>query len=226
MAKLTELQELSIELPITSAMRQATERPERWGAVAVEAYLEMQGFGVDRADCYWRNPLEKPAIADVVLPEFGRLECVVMGDGMTIESGIDRLGYVMVMVKEKSIAILGFTDQWPIDVENVMSIDDWMLWLGELAMGSQVIGQMPEFEELWQDAVGRIAVVAQLNRLYHRSEPWEWRYEGEKILQGDEVRELAEISRENGENEGRIDFQDLAESVMERLANVWQNPYL
>jgi hypothetical protein len=180
----------------------------------------MQGFGVDQDDCYWRNPLEKGAIADVVLREFGRLECVVMGDGMTVEPGIDRLGYVMVMVKEKSIVILGFADQWPIDAENVMSIDDWMLWLGELAMGSQAIGQMPEFEELWLNAVARMVLVAQLNRLYRRSEPWEWRYEGEKILQG-KRRELVGMSREDGVNETRIDFQDLAESVMERLAGVW-----
>jgi hypothetical protein len=223
MAKLTELQELSIELPITSAMRQTTDQPARWGAIAVEAYLEMQGFGVDRDDCYWRNPLEKGAIADVMLREFGRLECVVMGDEANVEPGIDRLGYVMVVVKEKSIAILGFADQWPIDAENVMSIDDWMLWLGELVMGSQAIGQMPEFEELWQDAVGRMALVARLNRLYREKEAWEWRYEGEKVLRG-EGRELAGASREDGVNEARIDFQDLAESVMERLACVWQNP--
>jgi hypothetical protein len=220
MAKLTELQELSIELPITSEMRQATDQPERWGAIAVEAYLEMQGFGVDRADCYWRNPLEKRTIADVMLREFGRLECVVMGAEANVEPGIDRLGYVMVVVKEKSIAITAFTDQWPIDVENVMSIDEWMLWLGELAMGSQAIKQMPEFEKLWQDVVGRMALVARLNRLYRQTEPWEWRYEGEKILRG-ETRELVGMSREDGVNETRIDFQDLAESVMERLGKVW-----
>jgi hypothetical protein len=136
MTKLLELQELSIDIPITSEMRQASDVPAQLGAMAVEAYLEMQGLSIDQGACYWRNSLEKEVIADVVLRDLGRLECLdVMDLGVTIEpidESYERLGCVIVKVNKTAITIIGFVENQLIDRQNVMSIDDWMLWLDKL----------------------------------------------------------------------------------------------
>jgi Protein of unknown function (DUF1822) len=153
MAKLSELQEYSIQLPITSEMRSMSNVPAQHGAMVVEAYLELQGLTIDRAACYWRNPLEKDVIADVVLSGLGRLECIVVQNGepkiSLIDANYDRLGYVIVVIADKTIAITGFAENpdlvllrstgedhnpvpQQIDLNNLMSIDEWMAWLGQM----------------------------------------------------------------------------------------------
>jgi hypothetical protein len=227
-AGLLDLRDLSIELPITSEMRSRTADPARWGAMVVEAYLEMQGIGIDRGACYWRNLLEKDPIADVVLTGLGRLECLVLKDWgqerVPIDDSYDRLGYVVVIADDSAVTIAGFATEIEdgcLVMDEVMSIDDWMVWLGQMELGIGAIGEMSEVPEWWSDSAKRAGLVAQLNRLYRRAEPWEWRYEGEKVLR--EERELEGASREDGMNESRIDFQDLAEAVMERLASIWND---
>ena len=176
MSALEQSEELSITIPITSEFRQQAEafaeaQPTQAAQVksralavqAVEAYMRWQGFEVSQQQSlFWdgSSQIVSP-VADVVIANLGRLECVIADDNgdcpVAAETWSGRVGYVAVAIEEAQVRLLGFVRPFPLDdplerveADALESLDELMLYLERLGLARDdwAVGRVPEGKQL------------------------------------------------------------------------------
>ena len=248
--------DLTIAIPITSAFRQAAEdlateqsdkadqvRCRALAVLAVEEYLQWQGFALSREQSlFWDGTtrLVSP-VADVVLSNLGRLECLIADEErdcpVAAETWRGRIGYMAVTIEETQVRLLGFMRPFALDdpltvveADELESLDELMLYLERLGLARDALagGRVAEPGPLREvtEPLEKLAVVAQLERLFAQERPNRWRVKGEKVLSARGVdpagvRESFEETRETGPVEDLLALQDAAEQLMQGLAEVW-----
>lgn len=226
-----KLREDAIDIPLTTQMRQRAkatgdDRVEQNAlcVLAVAEYLEhWQGYEINLdASDVWNPLLRRLDVADVPIDGLGRLECRLVQDEVVLpqlppEVWYDRVGYVYVQLQPEAARLLGVV--LPFDPEQQEEIefepiDTLLEHLARLAIALPIVA-----EELAIDADQRLAIVAQLERIYRQERQSRWGLRAEEALTGrprvGAVREEAKESKES------ITRQELAERLMEKLSTIW-----
>jgi hypothetical protein len=148
-----------------------------------------------------------------------------------VEVGGDKIGYLTLELVDEAASglLLGFctieasTPIW-------RDMDEFVVYLSELQVGLAVMADLPfELPLLPTDVAARVAMVAQLERLYREVDADEWKYEAADILRG-QARELAQS---RGDVQGEIEsagvesmhpmlLKDLSGQLMGLLAAKWR----
>jgi hypothetical protein len=226
---LEQLREDAIDIPLTTRMRQRAKstgdaRAERNAlcVLAVAEYLEhWQGYGINLdASDVWNPVLRRLDVADVPVEGLGRLECRLVHDEAVLpqlppEVWYDRIGYVYVQLQPDAARLLGvvlpFDPEQQIELE---SIDSLLEHLARLAIAMPIVA-----EELDINADQRLAIVAQLERIYRQERSSRWGLRAEEVLTGGSM--VGAIREKSKESEESIERQELAERLMEKLSTVW-----
>ena len=177
--------------------------------------------------------------ADLVIPNLGKIECrVVMPDDTEItlppEVTENRIAYVAIRVQEQlnQVELLGFvrvTDvsesATTLGFEQLEPIENLVDYLFRLESGMEFLQEKSEVDERVRqrlETTPMSQIIAQLERIVRQEPEYEWRTQGGKIFlpdlvgAGERERELREVSEEE-----EIAAQDLAEDLLEKLAEIW-----
>jgi hypothetical protein len=228
---LEQLKEDAIDIPLTTQMRQrAKSTGDAWAeqnalcVLAVTEYLEhWQGYGINLdASDVWNPVLRRLNVADVPIDGLGRLECRLVQDEAVLpelppEVWYDRIGYVYVQLQSDAARLLGVV--LPFDPEQqeeieIESIDSLLEHLARLAIAIPIVAT-----ELTIDENQRLAIVAQLERIYRQERSSRWGLRAEEVLAGRST--VGAVREESKELEESIARQELAERLMEKLSTVW-----
>ncbi|OCR02744.1 hypothetical protein BCD67_19735 [Oscillatoriales cyanobacterium USR001] len=205
---------------------------------AVHSYLKWLQIETDFNSSDSFNPAKTALanVADLVITGIGSLECRPVLPGETTillpEEVIEnRIGYVGVQFNERldSVQLLGFAPS--LDSLNPPQ----QLALAELMPIDALIEQITRLEEAiafleTDDPVAiqvrstiqtqsQSNIVAQLERIYRTCEEYEWRYAGGEMLAGSAAG--GQFTRESADS-ADTDLQDLAEALLEKLAEIWR----
>ncbi|NER33368.1 MAG: DUF1822 family protein [Oscillatoria sp. SIO1A7] len=173
--------------------------------------------------------------SELIIPEVGRLQCqFVIGDRSGDSSGdisvainpsqaLDLLGYMAVGLNEAltEAELLGFApaeDKDELPLSSFLSLEALLesleIFEDETARRVKAFLRYKSFSQ----------VIAELEQIYrqHQDEPWQWRNKAGDVLEED--RELAGTRELKGELSALnyTELCDLAEDLMERLAEIWQ----
>lgn len=206
---------------------------------AVHSYLKWLQIETDFNSSDSFNPAKTALanIADLLIPGIGSLECRPVLPGETAiflpdEVIENRIGYVGVQFSDRldSVQLLGFVPS--LDSSNPLQ----QLAVAELMPIDTLIEQITRLEEaiafLETDDPVAIQVrarvetrspsniVAQLEQIYRTCEEYEWRYAGGEMLAGSAAG--GEFTRESVDS-ADTDLQDLAEALLEKLAEIWRD---
>jgi hypothetical protein len=204
---------------------------------AVHSYLKWLQIETDFNSSDSFNPAKTALanIADLLIPGIGSLECRPVLPGETAiflpdEVIENRIGYVGVQFSDRldSVQLLGFVPS--LDSSNPLQ----QLAVAELMPIDALIEQITRLEEAiaFLETDDPVAVqvrytiqtrspsniVAQLERIYRTCEEYEWRYAGGEMLAGSAAG--GEFTRESVDS-ADTDLQDLAEALLEKLAEIW-----
>ena len=228
---LEQLREDAINIPLTMRMRQRAKstgdaRAERNAlcVLAVAEYLEnWQGYGINlEASDVWNPVLRRLDVADVPVEGLGRLECRLVQDEAVLpqlppEVWYDRIGYVYVQLQPDEArllcVVLPFDPEQQDEIE-IEPIDVLLEHLARLAIAMPIVAA-----ELAIDADQRLAIVAQLERIYRQERSSRWGLRAEAVLTGRLT--IGTVRGESKESEETIARQELAERLMEKLSTVW-----
>ncbi|CAD5990403.1 hypothetical protein PCC9214_05787 [Planktothrix tepida] len=185
-------------------------------------------------------------VADLVIPNLGKLECRPVLPGETVislppEVSEDRIAYVGVQFQEQlnEVELLGFyptiDPQAPLEeikIANLQPIETLIDYLDRLESAKDLLESNEEVarkvrEKLAERSISEIA--AQLERIYRTCDKYERRYAGgdflasfttpQQVSQG-----VAAFVDREGFNLGELEeFQDLAERLFEKLDEIWGN---
>ena len=176
-------------------------------------------------------------IADLVITGIGSLECRPVLPGETTiflpeEIIENRIGYVGVQFSDRldSVQLLGFVPS--LDSSNPPQ----QIAVAELMPIDALIEQITRLEEAiafleTNDPVAvqvrstiqtqsQSNIVAQLERIYRTCDEYEWRYAGGEMLAGSAAG--GEFTRESVDS-ADTDLEDLAEALLEKLAEIWRD---
>ncbi|MEG4505674.1 DUF1822 family protein [Microcoleus sp. F6_B4] len=206
---------------------------------AVHSYLKWLQIETDLegSDSFNQVKTALANVADLVIPGIGSLECRPVLPGETTillpEEVIEnRIGYVGVQFSERldSVQLLGFAAS--LDSSNPPQ----QLAVAELMPIDALIEQITRLEEAiafleTDDPVAiqvrstiqtqsQSNIVAQFERIYRTCEEYEWRYAAGEMLAGSAAG--GEVTRESA-NSADTDLQDLAEALLEKLAEIWRD---
>lgn len=206
---------------------------------AVHSYLKWLQIETDVNNSDSFNPAKTALanVADLVIPGIGSLECRPVLPGETTiflpEEVIEnRIGYVGVQFSDRldSVQLLGFVPS--LDSSNPPQ----QIAVAELMPIDTLIEQISRLEEAiafleTDDPVAvqvrstiqtqsQSNIVAQLERIYRTCEEYEWRYAGGEMLAGSAAG--GEFTRESVDS-ADTDLQDLAEALLEKLAEIWRD---
>ena len=206
---------------------------------AVHSYLKWLQIETDFNSSDSFNPAKTALanVADLVITGIGSLECRPVLPGETAiflpdEVIENRIGYVGVQFSDRldSVQLLGFS---PISNS---SNPPQQLAVAELMPIDTLIEQITRLEEAiaFLETDDPVAVqvrarvetrspsniVAQLERIYRTCEEYEWRYAGGEMLAGSTAG--GEFTRESVDS-ADTDLQDLAEALLEKLAEIWRD---
>ena len=206
---------------------------------AVHSYLKWLQIETDLNYSDSFNPAKTALanVADLVIPGIGSLECrpVLPGDTTIFlpEEVIEnRIGYVGVQFSDRldSVQLLGFAPTFdssnppqqiavaelmPIDtlIEQITRLEEALAFLEtDDPVAVQVRSQI--------ETQSQSNIVAQLERIYRTCEEYEWRYAGGEMLAGSTAG--GEFTRESADS-ADTDLQDLAEALLEKLAEIWRD---
>jgi len=177
-------------------------------------------------------------VADLMIVGLGKVECrpVFNLDSPFLlppEVWHNRIGYIAVQLSQDGTeaTLLGFA--YPLDPEDppeelplsdLQSMDDLLDYFERLELGQQVLNdssaEAEQVQQIWADPFARLMLVAQLERIYRSESRRKWRVKGEKVLSGRVL--IGATVREEAIPADRIQLQDVAERLLERLATVWQ----
>ncbi|MEG4472073.1 DUF1822 family protein [Microcoleus sp. AT9_B5] len=206
---------------------------------AVHSYLKWLQIETDLNSSDSFNPAKTTLanVADLVIPGIGSLECrpVLPGEKTIFlpEEVIEnRIGYVGVQFSDRldSVQLLGFAPS--LDSSNPPQ----QIAVAELMPIDALIEQITRLEEAiafleTDDPVAvqvrstihtqsQSNIVAQLERIYRTCDEYEWRYAGGEMLAGSTAG--GEFTRESADR-ADTDLQDLAEALLEKLAEIWRD---
>jgi hypothetical protein len=183
-------------------------------------------------------------VSDLELPNLGKLECrPVLPDENTCyippEAKENRIGYIAVRINEPSreATLLGFVS--PLNLDELSS----QIQMSQLKPLENLLAHLSGIELFKSDDPAAIRVrerlttqsiseiVAQFERLYRTVSKDEWRFEGGDVLAGfvrqeAAIREKSSASianRESLDDDELIECQDLAEELLEKLGEIWQD---
>ncbi len=178
---------------------------------------------------------------DLVIPNLGKIECrPVMPEDAVIslspEVTEDRIAYVGVRFQEQldKVELLGFIravdvpeSSTTIDFDQLEPIENLIDYLFRLESGIEVLQEEAEVNEKVQQGIETTPmsiIVTQLERIYRNEPEYEWRAKGGEVFLADTVvvggaeRESSNININEDEE---IEAQDLAESLLDKLAEIW-----
>lgn len=211
--------------------------------LAVNTYLQWQQFSTDlTAGDSWSpmNVIYEDA-ADLMITGLGKVECrpiLNLDVPLPIPAEIwyERIAYIAVHLNQEQTEarLLGFLPpsepedaRREVPSSELKSMDDLMDYFERLELGQQVLSEtIAESEQLQQhrsDPYAQLMIVAQLERIYRTEQNRRrWGGKGEKVLWGSDLE--ASVTREsNTPTERRIELQDMAKRLLERLAEVWEH---
>ncbi|MEG4106730.1 DUF1822 family protein [Microcoleus sp. S13_C5] len=206
---------------------------------AVHSYLKWLQIETDLngSDSFKPAKTALANVANLVITGIGSLECRPVLPGETTiflpEEVIEnRIGYVGVQFSDRldSVQLLGFAPS--LDSSNPPQ----QIAVAELMPIDTLIEQISRLEEAiafleTDDPVAiqvrstiqtqsQSNIVAQLERIYRTYEEYEWRYAGGEMLAGSTAG--GEFTRESVDS-ADTDLQDLAEALLEKLAEIWRD---
>jgi hypothetical protein len=206
---------------------------------AVHSYLKWLQIETDLnfSDSFNPAKVALANIADLVITGIGSLECRPVLPGETTiflpeEVRENRIGYVGVQFSDRldSVQLLGFTPS--LDSSNPPQ----QLAVAELMPIDALIEQITRLEEAiafleTDDPVAvqvrstiqtqsQSNIIAQLERIYRTCDEYEWRYAGGEMLAGSAAG--GEFTRESVDS-ADTDLEDLAEALLEKLAEIWRD---
>jgi len=206
---------------------------------AVHSYLKWLQIETDLNSSDSFNPAKTALanVADLVIPGIGSLECrpVLPGETTIIlpEEVIEsRIGYVGVQFSDRldSVQLLGFAPTFDssnppqqIAVAELMPIDTLIEQISRL---EEAIAFLETDDPVAVQVRSTIQtqsqsnIVAQLERIYRTCDEYEWRYAGGEMLAGSTAG--GEFTRESADS-ADTDLQDLAEALLEKLAEIWRD---
>jgi len=206
---------------------------------AVHSYLKWLQIetDVEGSDSFNQVKTALANVADLVITGIGSLECRPVLPGETTillpEEVIEnRIGYVGVQFSDRldSVQLLGFApsldssnppqqiavaELMPIDtlIEQITRLEEAIAFLEtDDPVAVQVRSQI--------ETQSQSNIVAQLERIYRTCEEYEWRYAAGEMLAGSTAGE--EFTRESADS-ADTDLQDLAEALLEKLAEIWRD---
>ncbi len=206
---------------------------------AVHSYLKWLQIETNLNSSDSFNPAKTALanVADLVIPGIGSLECRPVLPGETTmllpEEVIEnRIGYVGVQFSDRldSVQLLGFAPS--LDSSNPPQ----QIAVAELMPIDTLLEQITRLEEAiafleTDDPVAiqvrstiqtqsQSNIVAQLERIYRTCEEYEWRYAAGEMLAGSAAG--GEFTRESADS-ADTDLEDLAEALLEKLAEIWRD---
>ena len=206
---------------------------------AIHSYLKWLQIQTDlnHSDSFSPAKTALANVADLLIPGIGSLECRPVLPGETTiflpEEVIEnRIGYVGVQFSDRldSVQLLGFVPS--LDSSNPPQ----QIAVAELMPIDALIEQITRLEEAiafleTNDPVAiqvrstiqtqsQSNIVAQLERIYRTCDEYEWRYAAGEMLAGSAAG--GEFTRESVDS-GDTDLEDLAEALLEKLAEIWRD---
>jgi hypothetical protein len=206
---------------------------------AVHSYLKWLQIETDLegSDSFNQVKTALANVADLVITGVGSLECRPVLPGETTillpEEVIEnRIGYVGVQFSDRldSVQLLGFApsldssnppqqiavaELMPIDtlLEQITRLEEALAFLEtDDPVAVQVRSEI--------ETQSRSNIVAQFERIYRTCEDYEWRYAGGEMLAGSTAG--GEFTRERADR-ADTDLEDLAEALLEKLAEIWRD---
>ncbi len=208
---------------------------------AVRQFVQEIGFETNlAAGDSWHSVIRMVHdVGDLVIPNLGKIECrVVMPEDTAIslpaEVTEDRIAYVAVRIQEQltSVELLGFmraTDvsesATSLGFDQLEPIENLIDYLFRLESGMEVLQEKSEVDERVRqrlETTPMSQIIAQLERIVRQEPEYEWRSKGGKIFLSDLIgaggieREFREVDEDE-----EIAAQDLAEDLLEKLAEIW-----
>ena len=108
----------------------------------------------------------------------------------------------------------------------LQSMDDLMDHFERLELGQQVLEETvagsEQVRQRWSDSYAQLMLVAQLERIYRTERPYLRETKVAIVLSGREPNLETQVMREGTISAERLELQDLAERLLNRLAEVWQ----
>lgn len=216
---------------------------------AVQSFLKWLQIETDLEDGDSWHPIVRSLfdVADLVIPNLGKLECrpVLIGENvLTLPSEVmeDRIAYIAVGFQEQlnEVQLLGFAPA--LDPGNVLTqlaiadlqpLENLTDYLYRLELANEYLQSNDEVaiqarERLTEQSLSEI--VAQLERIYRTCEKDEWRFIAGNLLAGNTTtgggvskkNTASVVDREGLDEEQQIEFQDLAEELLEKLGEIWE----
>ncbi len=205
---------------------------------AVHSYLKWLQIQTDlqNSDSWNLVKATLSDVADLVITGIGKLECrpVLPGESVIpLPDGIEnRIGYVAVQFHERldSVQLLGFASASDgsnplqqllvVELEPIDALLDLLTRLEEAIAFLQTSDPVAVQVRSIRQTQSLSEIVAKLEYIYRTCDELEWRYAGSEALAGSPT--TAGNTRETI-NEDSSELQDLAEMLLEKLAEIWQN---
>ncbi len=210
---------------------------------AVDSYLRWQAYQADFSQSNSSDPIlcSRWDVADLMIPGIGKLECRPIGEGETVltlpsEVTEDRIGYFLVQLGEHldSATLLGFVPAFApsnlpkqIAIANLQSLDAFLEYLDRLELANNFFqGDDPVAvrvrEVLENNPFSEI--IAQLERIWRSETDPEKPYAIKDILAGSTAGLKTDRESITIDDELEIELLELAESLIEKLAEIWDYP--
>ena len=215
---------------------------------AIHEYLKITDIETDlEASDSWHPVMRQfHDVADLVIPNLGTLECrPVLPDETEFilppEVTEERIGYLFVRFNEEltEAELLGFLPMFdPEDGPEEIEIDD----LEPLESLFDCLIRLEDANNFWSssqdevfvrvneklEAESRESLIAKLEWIYRTKSVSEWRFSVKDLLESywGEARQYEEslknVQREEVGGSGDIELDDLAENLMKKLAEIWE----
>ncbi len=215
---------------------------------AVSNFLEWLNIETDlAAGDSWNSVIRLfNDVADLVIPNLGKLECRPVLPGETVitlppEVTEDRICYIAVQFQEQlnEVQLLGFMPALDpeeplsqIEIANLQPIENLIDYLDRLESAQDFLHSDDEVaikvrKRLNTESFSEI--VAQIERIVRTCKPYNWRYAGGDFLanyvnpeQGIAFRSAPSRSERDESNRSpNSDLQDLAEKLLDKLSEIW-----
>ncbi|MBD0345402.1 MAG: DUF1822 family protein [Coleofasciculus sp. Co-bin14] len=177
-------------------------------------------------------------IADLVIPNLGKLECrpVLPGDTafcVPPEAIQNRIGYVAVRFSDRleEVQLLGFAPavdasnaQEQLLIENLQPLENLFDYLERLRTGLEFLqGDDPVAVKVREILETRplSEIVPRLEHIYRSSSRIKWRYAGADVLAGSGT--ASGTNRESIQESQKVKLQTLSKRLLEKLAEIWEN---
>lgn len=209
---------------------------------AVDSYLRWQAYQPDLSQSDSADPIlcSRWDVADLMIPDIGKLECRPIWEGESVfivpsEATEDRIGYLAVQFGEhlEQAKLLGFAPMLDasnppffLPIANLQTLDYLINYLYRLEVANQFLQgddlvAVRVREVMANNQISEIA--AQLERIWRIEIDSERPYAIKDILAGTATGVATE--REFiADSEADIELLELAESLIEKLAEIWHYP--